>query len=50
MITISKLKGQGIIEYALILVFITLVVIVVLRIFGPMLGGVFSQIASTITT
>lgn len=43
-------RGQGLIEYALILVFITLVVIVVLGIFGPSLGSVFSQITSKLGT
>jgi len=43
-------RGQGLIEYALILVFIAVVVLVALRIFGPNLGGIFSQINSTLTT
>jgi Flp pilus assembly pilin Flp len=42
-------KGQGLIEYALIMLFIFLVVIVVLKAFGPMLGGIFSHIGSSIT-
>jgi pilus assembly protein Flp/PilA len=39
-----KFSGQGIIEYALMLVFIAVVVLVALRIFGPNLGNVFSDI------
>jgi len=39
-------KGQGLIEYALILVFIAIFVIVVLRILGTGIGGVFSNINS----
>jgi Flp pilus assembly pilin Flp len=46
----QKLSGQGIIEYTLILVFIALVVIVVLKAFGPSLGLVFSQIGSQIAS
>jgi pilus assembly protein Flp/PilA len=37
-------KGQGLVEYALILIFIALVVIVVLTIFGPALGNIFSNV------
>ena len=44
-----KEKGQGLIEYALILVLIAIVVIVVLKAFGPMLGSIFSRINSSIT-
>lgn len=43
-------KGQGLIEYALIIVLIVIVVLAVLRFFGPYLGGVYSKISSTITT
>jgi pilus assembly protein Flp/PilA len=47
----AKIKsGQGLIEYALILVLIAMVVIVALRIFGPYLGGIFSQISSQISS
>jgi pilus assembly protein Flp/PilA len=45
-----KIPGQGLIEYALILVFIALVVIVVLRVFGPSLGSIYSQIGNSLTT
>lgn len=37
-------QGQGIIEYALILVLVAMVVIVVLVIFGPQIGDAFSNI------
>ena len=47
MIRISqKEKGQGLLEYALILVLVALVVIIVLQIMGPQIGNVFSQIIS----
>jgi pilus assembly protein Flp/PilA len=48
MLSTLKEKGQGLIEYALILVLIAIVVIVVLKAFGPMLGGIFSRISSSI--
>lgn len=40
--------GQGLVEYALILVLIALVVIVVLALLGPEIGNVFSRIVDRI--
>jgi pilus assembly protein Flp/PilA len=40
MLFAPKEKGQGLIEYALILVLIAVVVIVVLRLLGPQIGSV----------
>ena len=37
-------KGQGLVEYALILVLVAIVVIVVLAFLGPVIGEVFSNI------
>jgi pilus assembly protein Flp/PilA len=37
-------KGQGLVEYALILVFLAIVVIAVLLIFGPNLGNLYSKV------
>lgn len=37
-------KGQGLIEYALILVLVAMVVIVALTFLGPRIGNAFSQI------
>lgn len=37
-------KGQGLIEYALILVFIAIVVLLAVGIFGESVGGLFSQV------
>jgi pilus assembly protein Flp/PilA len=39
-----KEKGQGLVEYALILVLVAIVVIVALSILGPIIGNVFSEI------
>ena len=39
---LSNLKGQGLVEYALILVLVAVVVIVVLSLLGPAIGNVFS--------
>jgi Flp pilus assembly pilin Flp len=41
-------KGQSLVEYALIFVLVIIVVIVVLALFGPFLGGVYSNIISSI--
>ncbi len=41
-------KGQGLVEYALILVLVALVVIVVLALLGPMIGRAFSNVVTTI--
>lgn len=36
--------GQGLVEYALILVMVAIVVIVVLALLGPAIGSIFSNI------
>lgn len=41
-------KGQGLVEYAIILAFVALVVIVVMRVLGPKLGDTYSTINSSI--
>jgi pilus assembly protein Flp/PilA len=50
MLFAPKEKGQGLIEYALILVLIAVVVIVVLKVLGPQIGGIFSRISSGLVT
>jgi pilus assembly protein Flp/PilA len=42
----AKEEGQGLVEYALILVLIAIVVIGILRVLGGRVSGVFSQINS----
>lgn len=37
-------KGQGLVEYAIILALIAIVAITVLRLLGPKIGNVFSSI------
>ncbi len=41
-------KGQGLVEYALILVLVAVVVIVILALLGPAIGNIFSNIVSSI--
>ena len=40
----SREKGQGLIEYALILVLVAIVVVAILLLLGPVVGNVFSNI------
>jgi pilus assembly protein Flp/PilA len=48
MLTFQDNKGQGLVEYALILVLVAVVVIVILALLGPAIGNVFSNIVSSI--
>jgi pilus assembly protein Flp/PilA len=48
MLFAPKEKGQGLVEYALILVLVSIVVIVILVILGPAIGNVFSNIVSNL--
>ncbi|MCL4530272.1 MAG: pilus assembly protein [Chloroflexi bacterium] len=49
MLFAPKEKGQGLVEYALILVFVAIVVIAALMILGPVIGNVFSTINDSLT-
>jgi pilus assembly protein Flp/PilA len=48
MLFAPKEKGQGLIEYAIILSIVALVVIIVLWIFGPKLGNTYTTISSSV--
>jgi pilus assembly protein Flp/PilA len=41
-------EGQGLVEYALILVLVAVVVLVVLAILGPAIGNMFSNVTRNI--
>ena len=43
-----KKKGQGLVEYALILVLVAIIVIVILTLLGGKVNTVFSNIASAL--
>ena len=43
-------RGQGLVEYAMILAFIAVVVIAVLMLLGPMIGSVFSTINDSLSS
>jgi len=48
MLTFKDNKGQGLVEYALILVLVAVVVIVILTLLGPAVANVFSNIMANI--
>ncbi|NWF69329.1 MAG: pilus assembly protein [Chloroflexi bacterium] len=44
MLYMPREKGQGLVEYALILVLVAIVVIIILALLGPTIGNIFSNI------
>ena len=48
MLLAIKEKGQGLVEYAIILAFVAIVVIAIMRLLGPKVGNTFSSISSSI--
>jgi pilus assembly protein Flp/PilA len=48
MLFVHTERGQGLVEYALILVLVAVVVIIVLSLLGPAIGNVFSSILNAI--
>ncbi len=48
MLYMPREEGQGLVEYALILVLVAVVVIAILTILGPAVGQVFSSIVDAI--
>jgi pilus assembly protein Flp/PilA len=50
MLFAPKERGQGLVEYALILVLVAIVVIAALMILGPIIGNAFSTINKSLST
>lgn len=48
MLFLPREEGQGLVEYALILVLVAIVVIAILLILGPVVGNAFSNIVSNL--
>ena len=48
MLFAPKEKGQGLVEYALILVLVAIVVIVVLALLGPAIANIFQAIVDAL--
>jgi pilus assembly protein Flp/PilA len=41
-------RGQGLVEYALILMLVAVIVLIVLALFGPAVGNMFSNVVKNI--
>jgi pilus assembly protein Flp/PilA len=48
MLYMPREEGQGLVEYALILVLVAVVVIVILALVGPAVGNIFSNVVNTL--
>jgi pilus assembly protein Flp/PilA len=48
MFFLPREEGQGLVEYALILVLVAIVVIAILLVLGPAVGNVFSNIVANV--
>jgi pilus assembly protein Flp/PilA len=48
MLYMPREEGQGLVEYALILVLVAVVVIVILALLGPAIGNIFSNIVNAL--
>jgi len=44
MLFLNRENGQGLVEYALVLVLVAIVVIAILTLLGPQIGNVFSRV------
>ena len=48
MLYLPREEGQGLVEYALILVLVALVVIIILALLGPAIGNIFSNLVANV--
>lgn len=48
MLSFKDTPGQGLVEYALILVLVAVVVVAALALLGPSISGLFSTVATSI--
>ena len=49
MLFLRNQEGQGLVEYALVLVLVAIVVIAILALLGPQIGNVFRRISAAQT-
>lgn len=49
MLFLRNQEGQGLVEYALVLVLVAIVVIAILALLGPQIGNVFSRISDALS-
>jgi pilus assembly protein Flp/PilA len=47
MIFLPREEGQGLVEYALIILFVAIVVVAALLIFGPAVGDLYSRVVTS---
>jgi pilus assembly protein Flp/PilA len=47
-LSLSWEKGQGLVEYALILILVTIIVLAILLLLGPTVGNMYSSIVSNL--
>ena len=45
---LARKEGQGLVEYGLIIFLVAIVVIAILTLLGPQIGGIFSNISGSI--
>jgi pilus assembly protein Flp/PilA len=48
MVFLPHEQGQGLLEYALVLVFVAVVVVAILLLLGPVIGNLFSNVVRAI--
>jgi pilus assembly protein Flp/PilA len=48
MLSVLNDRGQGLVEYALILMLVAVIVLIVLALFGPAVGNMFSNVVKNI--
>jgi pilus assembly protein Flp/PilA len=48
MLSALQEKGQGLVEYAIILSLVAMIVIAVVRLLGPQIGNTFSKISNSL--
>jgi len=50
MLFVAKERGQGLVEYALILVLVAIVVFAALMVLGPVIGNSFSTVNNSLSS
>jgi pilus assembly protein Flp/PilA len=48
MLYMPREEGQGLVEYALVLVLVAVVVLIILMVLGPGIGNIFSNVTGNI--
>ncbi len=49
MLYLPREEGQGLVEYALILILVAIVVVAIVALMGPQIGNIFSRITNGIS-